>query len=365
MRRWLGAAGLLACVAASSPTQAQDAAGPAVIVQAATVERRDVPVMLSNIGSVQSDATVLVRARVDGTLDRVFFTEGQEVKAGDLIAEIDPRPYAAALAAAEAKKAADQALLSNAKADLVRYGNLVRNNDASRQQLDTQQSLVAQYQANLAGDEAAIESARLNLSFCNITSPIAGRVGLRMVDPGNLIHANDATGIVAITQLRPIAVIFTLPQADLPKVQAAMARGHAPVVAESGDNQTELAQGTLETIDSTIDQSTGTMKLKAQFPNLDNKLWPGLFVNVRLQVGTLPGALVAPSIAVQHGPNGLFVYRIKPDMTVAAQPVQMAQDDGQNAVISDGLGAGDRVVTAGILRLQDGSKVALATKAGS
>ncbi|HET9019047.1 MAG TPA: efflux RND transporter periplasmic adaptor subunit [Acetobacteraceae bacterium] len=339
-------------------------AQPAVPVQAAEAKRQDVPVVLRNIGAVQAFYSVLVRARVDGTLDRVFFTEGQEVKAGDPIALIDPRPYQAALDAAVAKKAADEAMLANARADLTRYANLARKDFASRQQVDTQQATVAQMQATIAGDDAAIETARLNLQFCHITSPITGRTGLRLVDPGNLIHASDAQGIVTITQLHPIAVVFTLPQDDLPQVQAAMARGAATVLAYTGDDHTDLARGRLMTIDNQIDQSTGTIKLKAEFANPDNRLWPGLFVNAHLQVDVLKGVVTVPSTALQRGPNGLYVYRVKSDATVAMQPVKVTQDDGEAAVIADGVAAGETVVVNGQLRLQNGSHVAVA-KAGS
>ena len=344
------------------PAAAQTPAG--VPVEAAAAKRQDVPVVLSNIGAVQAYYSVLVRARVDGTLDRVFFTEGQDVKSGDPIAEIDPRPYAAALAAAQAKKAADQAQLTNARADLVRYSNLARTDFASRQQVDTQTALVAQYQATIAGDDAAIETARLNLEFCHITSPIDGRTGLRQVDPGNLIHATDATGIVIITQLHPIAVVFTLPQDDLPQIQAAMARGTPPVIASSPDDQTELGRGKLMTIDNQIDQGTGTIKLKAEFANPDDRLWPGQFVNAHIQVETLRDAVTVPSTALQRGPAGLYVYLIRPDQTVAMQPVQVRQDDGHLAVIAKGLDPGAEVVVNGQLRLQDGSRVSVA-KAGS
>lgn len=340
------------------PAAAQAPSG--VPVQAAVAKQQDVPVLLRNIGTVQAYYSVLVRARVDGNLDRVFFTEGQDVKAGDPIAEIDPRPYAAALAAAQAKKAADQAQLANARADLVRYSNLVRSDFASHQQVDTQTAMVAQLQATIAGDDAAIESARLNLEFCHITSPIDGRTGLRLVDPGNLIHATDAQGIVTITQLHPIAVVFTLPQDDLPQIQAALARGVAPVFAYTADDSSELARGHLLTIDNQIDQGTGTVKLKAEFINPDDRLWPGLFVNVRLQVETLKDAVTVPSTALQRGPNGLYVYVVRPDSTVAMQPVTVRQDDGTLAVITKGVQAGTEIVVNGQLRLQDGSHVAVA-----
>ncbi len=353
---------LLLALLATVPAAAQTP--PGIPVQATTAKRQDVPVLLSNIGAVQAYYAVLVRARVDGTLDKVFFTEGQEVKQGDPIALIDPRPYEAALAAAQAKKAADQALLANARIDLTRYSNLARSDFASRQQVDTQTAMVAQYQANIAGDEAAIETARLNLEFCHITSPISGRTGLRLVDPGNLIHATDAQGIVTITQLHPIAVVFTLPQDDLPQIQAAMARGTAPVFAFTGDDRTQLAAGKLMTIDNQIDQSTGTVRLKAEFANPDNRLWPGLFVNAHLQVDMLHGVLTVPSTALQRGPNGLYVYLVEPAGTAHVQKVRVNQDDGTTAVIAEGLPDTAEVVVNGQLRLQDGSRVTV-SRAGS
>ena len=283
-------------------------------VQAAPVKRADVPVLLRNIGSVQAFQAVLVRARVDGTLTRIFFTEGQDVKAGDKIAEIDPRPYAAVLAQAMAKKGADEAQMANAQRDLTRYSNLASRDFASKQQVDTQSSMVAQFAANLQGDNAAIAMAQLNLDFCNITSPIDGRTGLRQVDVGNLIHATDASGIVTITQIHPIAVTFTLPQDTLPKIQAAMATAKLPVLAYTSDDKAQLSAGELLTTDNMIDQTTGTIRLKAVFSNPDNKLWPGQFVNVRLVLGKVPNAITIPSTAVQRGPNGLFVYLVKPEL---------------------------------------------------
>lgn len=354
---WLAVA---APALAQNATPAQKpAASSGVPVQAVAAKREDVPVTLRNIGSVQAFAAVLVRARVDGTLDKVFFTEGQDVKAGQPLAQIDPRPYAAAFAQAQAKRAADAAQMANAQRDLQRYANLAKSDFASRQQVDTQQAGVAQSQANIQGDEAAMATAKLNLDFASIASPIDGRTGLRLVDPGNLVHASDATGIVTVTQIHPIAVIFTLPQESLPQVQAAMADRHLPVTAFAQDDRTRLAEGTLLTVDNQIDQSTGTIKLKSVFPNTDNKLWPGQFVNVRLQVGTLTHALTVPSIAVQRGPNGLYVYLVGSDSAVKMQPVDVQQDDGKVAVIDRGLDDGASVVTAGQSRLQDGTKVSV------
>lgn len=355
--------GLLVILAIGLVPSRVSAQAPGVPVQTVVAQRQDVPVLLSNIGAVQAFYAVLVRARVDGTLDHVFFTEGQEVKAGDRIAQIDPRPYAAALAAAQAKKTADLAQLANAHADLTRYSNLARSDFASHQQVDTQSSLVAQLQATIAGDEAAIQTAALNLQFCDITSPIDGRTGLRLVDPGNLIHANDTQGIVSITQLHPIAVIFTLPQDDLPRIQAAMAHGQPMVTAFTADDHTQLGQGRLMTIDNTIDATTGTIKLKAEFDNADRRLWPGMFVNAHLRADTLHDAVTLPSASVQRGPNGLYVYLVKPDRTVAQTPVRLTQDDGTTAVIAEGLDAGAEVVIHGQLRLQDGSHVTVANSA--
>lgn len=338
---------------------------PAIPVEAASVKRQDVPVLMSNIGAVQAYQSVLVRPRVDGTIQQFMFTEGQDVKAGDKLALIDPRPYQTALDQALAKKAADQAQLANAERDLTRYANLARSDFASRQQLDTQQAVVAQLQATIAGDEAAAAAARLNVEYSHIVSPIDGRTGLRMVDAGNLVHASDSTGIVSIAQIHPIAVVFTLPQEQLPQIQASMARGTLPVQAFTQDGRTQLSAGKLLTIDNSIDPATGTIKLKAEFANTDDKLWPGQFVNARLQVDTLKGALTVPSIAIQRGPAGLFVYVIKPDGTVAMQPAETVQDDGQTAVIARGLDEGAQVVVNGMSRLQNGSHVSVAAKAGS
>src|ERR1019366_2035796 len=239
------------------------------------------------------------------------------VKRGDKLAQIDPRPYAAALLQAQAKKSTDIAQLENAKRDLGRYTNLARNDFASKQQLDTQSAMVAQFAATVQGDDANVQTAQLNLDFTTIMSPIDGRIGLRQVDAGNLIHANDIAGLITITQLHPIAVIFTLPQDNLPTIQAAMAKQALPAMAYTSNDRTLLSQGKLATTDNAIDQTTGTIKLKAVFDNPDNRLWPGQFVNVRLQVGVRSHALTVPSIAVQHGPDGLFVYVFKPDSTAA------------------------------------------------
>jgi multidrug efflux system membrane fusion protein len=347
----------VATIGWSGGATAQGSPPSGVPVQATTSKRQDVPVLLRNIGTVQAWNSVQVRARVDGTLDTVFFKEGETVRRGAALALIDPRPYAAALALAQAKKTADEAQLVNAQRDLVRYSSLSRNDFASRQQVDTQAATVAQLEATIKGDVAAIDTAQLNLDFCHINSPLEGRVGLRQVDPGNQIHATDTQPIVSITQIHPIAVIFTLPQDNLPQIQAAMARGSVPVLAATSDDTAVLSRGSLETIDNTIDATTGTIRLKAVFDNADDKLWPGQFVNARLQIDTLHDVVTVPTVAVQHGPDGLYAYVVKPNSTVAMQPVEVRQDDGQTAVIAKGLDGGIQVITNGASRLQNGTAV--------
>jgi multidrug efflux system membrane fusion protein len=323
------------------------------------VARQDVPEYVTGIGTVQAYRQVLVRARVDGELQTIAFHEGQDVHPGDLLAQIDPRPYAATLAQAQAKRASDQAQLNNGQRDLARYSALARTNVASRQQVDTQQSLVAQYEANLQGDEAQIASAALNLSFCRITAPIDGVVGLRLVDIGNLIHATDATGIVSITQVHPISLVFTLPQEQLPAVRAAIQAGTPPVAATTQDGATLLSKGVLVTINNQIDTQTGTIRLKAQFDNTDNKLWPGQFANGRLQLGTARAALTVATQAVQHGTDGLYVYAVQKDGTVAKRDIKIGYQDESTTIVAEGLTEGELVILSGQLRVQPGMKVAL------
>lgn len=318
----------------------------------------DFPVYLRGLGQVQASASVLIRARVDGTLMQVAVAEGQTVKQGDLIAVIDPRPFKAALDQAEAKRAQDQALLANAKLDQARYASLAKQDFASRQQVDTQQAVVNQYTAAIVGDDAAIEAAKLNLGFSYITAPNPGRVGLRLIDPGNMIHASDGNGIISINQVQPISATFTLPQVVLPRINASMANGPLAVLAYDSNDKTMLAQGTLLTADNAIDPATGTIKLKATFPNADNALWPGQFVNVRLLVETLVNVVTVPSPAIQHGPAGLYVYAVKPDGTVERLPVEVSNDDAGLAVVAKGLDADAIVVTDGQSRLQEGMRVA-------
>jgi multidrug efflux system membrane fusion protein len=363
----LAAIGLLAGIGIATavlhtPGRAAPAPAPApaagVPVQVAKASVADVPVMLSNIGAVQAYNSVLVRARVDGTLEQVLFNEGQDVTKGQLLAIIDPRPYAAVLAQALAKQAADTAMLASAKKDLTRFSNLARDKFGTMQSVDQQTAQVGQLTANLQGDAATIAAARLNLDFTQIKAPITGRAGLRQVDAGNLIHASDATGIVTIDQIHPIAVLFSLPQDDLPQVQAAMHAGQLPVRALSSDGKTQLGQGALLTIGDAVDPTTGTFKLKATFPNTHDRLWPGQFVNVQTQVGTIKGAVTVPSAVVQRGPDGLYAYVVGSDARASRHTVSVRQDDGTVAVIASGISAGQTVVVNGQSRLRDGSLVA-------
>jgi multidrug efflux system membrane fusion protein len=316
---------------------------------------------------VQAYRSVLVRARVDGTLEKILFTEGQDVKPGDPLAEIDPRPYEAALQQAEAKRAADQAQLDNQKRDLTRYAALARTNFASRQQLDTQTSTVDQTVATLQGDEAAIAAAALNVSFCHITSPISGVAGLRLVDEGNLVHANDTGGIVTVTQVQPISLVFTLPESEFPKVQAAMraaAAGAMPrVLAYASEGATPagdgppLATGTLLTPSNSIDTTSGTIALKATFENSQRTLWPGQFVAARVQLGIAHNAVTVPVPAVQHAPDGVFVYVVQPDHTAVRQDVTLGYEGDGRVVVTGGLKGGEDIIVAGQVRVQSGQKV--------
>jgi membrane fusion protein, multidrug efflux system len=341
--------------AAAQPAPAPGPAVPVIVVKAV---RQNVAEYVAGIGTVQALNSVLIRSRVDGTLTQVPVKEGQEVKAGDLVAVIDPRPFKAALDQAMAKKAEDVAALQNAKLDLGRFASLAREDFASRQQLDTQQALVAQDTALIQADEAAIETAQLNLSFCYITSPVPGRMGLRLEDPGNLVHATDTAGIITVTQDHPITAVFTLPQEDLPDITHAMANGPVPVLAFAGDGKRQLDAGTLLAPNNSVDTSTGTIQLKAEFANTKNVLWPGEFVEAHLQTGVANSAVTVPQSAIQHGPNGLYVYVIKPDQTAQLQPVTVGYQTPQMAVVTKGLNGGEEVVIDGVLRLQPGTRVA-------
>jgi multidrug efflux system membrane fusion protein len=357
-----GLCGVTWYVLASSPVFAEtqpaqpDSAVPVTVTRAM---KQDVPVWLRGLGTVQAYYAVQLRPRVDGTLTQVPVKEGQDVKQGDLLAMIDPRPYQAVLDAAIAKKQQDQAQLANAEADFSRYASLVQRKFASRQQFDTQQALVKQLSAALLGDDAQIEAARLNLSFCFITAPFDGRIGLRNVDPGNVVHSAEATPIVSVTQIQPISVTFTLPQDDLPAIMQAMEKRALDVVVYGSDNATELDRGVLLTPDNTIDATTGTIKLKATFTNVHRTLWPGQFVNVRLLLGTQGDVVAVAATSVQHGPDGLFVYQVGPNNTISVQPIKVERQEGDIYVVSTGLSAGALVVATGQSRLQAGTRVSV------
>ncbi|MDB5400251.1 MAG: efflux transporter periplasmic adaptor subunit [Rhodopila sp.] len=321
--------------------------------------RRNVPVWLRGLGTVQANFAVQLRPRVDGTLTQVPVKEGQDVKQGDLLAVIDPRPYQAILDAAVAKKQQDQAQLSNAQADLARYTSLVRQDFASRQQLDTQAAMVKQFSAAILGDDAQIEAAQLNLSFCYVASPFAGRIGLRNVDPGNIVHSAEATPIISVTQIQPIAVTFTLPQDNLPAIMQAMEKHPLDVVVYASDATTELDRGVLLTPDNTIDATTGTIKLKATFANAHHTLWPGQFVNASLLLGTQANVVTVSATSVQHGPDGLYIYQVGQNDTVSVQPITVARQEGDIYVISSGVTEGAVVVATGQSRLQAGAHVSV------
>lgn len=332
---------------------------PAIPVTAGTAEARDMPVYISGLGTVQAYNTVTVKSRVDGQIVKVDFTEGQEVKAGDPLFEIDPRPYQAALEQATANKQKDEAQLASATADLKRDAQLLGRGFQTPQAYDQQKALVGQLQAAIKGDEAQIDVAQLNLQYATIRSPIDGRTGARQMDIGNLVHAADNTALVTITQLRPIFVSFTLPQSDVETVRESQSKAPITVMAYAQDNQKELGTGKLTLIDNQIDPATGTLHFKAQFANEKEVLWPGEFVNARLVVGTDKNAVTIASRAVQLGPNGDYVFVIKPDDTVEMRAVTVSQTQHGLAVIGKGLAAGERVVVDGQYRLDQGAKVAI------
>lgn len=333
------------------------AQGVPVIVSAA--QRRDLPIYLDGLGSVEAFYTVTLKSRVDGEMMEVRFKEGQEVHKGDLLAIIDPRPYQVALAQAEANLAKDKAQLADAKLNADRFSQLLKDGVIPRQQYDTQVALANQLQGATDSDQAQIDSAKLNITYSQITSPIDGRVGLRLVDPGNIVHAADAGGLLVITQMEPIAVVFTLPEDSLPAVNSRMRSGAALTVkALSRDNGMQIAQGTLLTIDNQIDQTTGTVKLKAIFDNKDRALWPNQFVNARLLIDTKRNATIIPAAAIEHGDQGAFVYRIDPkQQTAEVVPVDVGLTQDNLAVINSGIAPGDLVVTDGQDRLRAGVRV--------
>src|SRR4051794_6475314 len=355
----LGGLGYIGWTSFQQKQQAANRARPdlAVPVLAATPRVQDVPVYLEGVGAVRALNTVLVRSQVDGKLIAVNFTEGQDVKKGDVLGEIDPAIYQAQYDQAVAKKAQDEAQLANMRLDLTRYQQLAATNAGSKQQADTQRAVVAQQEALVKADQAAIDNAQTMLSFTKIIAPLSGRAGLRQVDQGNIIHASDATGLVVITQLQPISVQFSLPQQQIVRVNAASAKGALPVDVFGNDGTTVADTGTLKGIDNQVDPTTGTLRLKAEFPNTNFQLWPGQFVNVRLKVETLPKAIVVPTSAVQRGPAGTFSYVIGDGDIVTAKAVTVIQQNETDAVIGSGLTPSDRVVTTGFANLADGSKV--------
>ena len=355
----LGGLGYIAWTALQQKQAANRAARPdlPVPVLAATPQIKDVPVYLDGVGAVRALNTVTVRSQVDGKLIAVNFTEGQDVKKGDVLGEIDPVIYKAQYDQAVAKKAQDEAQLANQRLDLVRYQQLAASNAGSKQQYDTQKAVVAQQEALVNSDQAAIDNAAATLGYTKIIAPLSGRTGLRQVDQGNIIHATDTTGLVIITQLQPIAVQFSLPQQQIVRVNAASDKSALAVDVFGNDGITVVDTGTLKGIDNQVDPTTGTLKLKAEFPNARFQLWPGQFVNVRLKVDTLSKAIVVPTSAVQRGPVGTFSYVIGDGDIVTAKPVVVTQQNETEAVIASGVTPSDRVVTTGFANLSDGAKV--------
>ena len=333
---------------------------PATVV---TVQTADFPVYLNGLGTVQPYQTVTVRSRVDGQITKVEFKQGRMVKEGDVLVQIDARPYQAALDQALAKKAQDEANLANAKRDLDRYTSL--KDFAARQQVDTQRALVDQLTAQVAGDQAAVENAQTQVDYTTIKAPLSGLTGFRTVDPGNIVHASDQNGIVTIVQLQPISVVFTAPEEEIPRINKALAEGDVPVKALSSDGLRTLAEGRLALVNNEVDQGTGTISMKATFANDDNVLWPGLSVATRVLVDTLKQVVVVPDDAVRRGPNGLYVFVVGDDNKVSVQPVSVSHSDGGQSVVEHGLTPGQRIVVAGQYRLQAGSVVLARDTSGS
>ncbi len=334
-----------------------------VLVTAARLA--DVPVYLDGVGTAKALNTVTVRPQVEGKLISVNFKEGQDVQKGYVLARIDPTTYQAQLDQAIAKKAQDAALLANAQLDLERYTRLAASNSITKQQADTQRSMVAQLEAQVNADQAAIDNARAIMSYTTITAPISGRTGIRQVDEGNIVRASDPNGIVVLTEIQPISVIFNLPQQVVAQVNSAFAQGPLTVEALAPDNEATVDRGVLQVVDNQVDPTTGTVRLKAEFPNATLQLWPGQFVNVRMLIDTRRQVVVVPTGAVQRGPSGPFVFVVQADETAKVRPVTVSQQDNTQAVIGGGLQAGERVVTTGFAQLTDGTRVRVTAGEGS
>ena len=349
--------------AGSEAFAAKPVARAGVPVSVAVAARQDVPIYLSGLGTVAASFTVGIHSQVDGKLQEVLFTEGQHVKKGDVLAKIDPRLFQAALDQAQAKKAQDEALLVAAEKDLVRFKQLASRYVETQQNVDRQQGTVDQLKAAIVADEAMIETARTNLDYTNITAPNDGRMGVRQIDPGNIVHASDQGSLATLVLTRPSAVLFTLPARALDDVRDAMARGPVEVVAFDQDNRRALSTGKLLLVDNIIDQTTATIKLKAMFPNEDDALWPGEFVNARVSLETRSNALVVPNSAVQRGPQGLFAWVIGENDTAEPRPIQLGPTTKDVVVVTSGLNAGDRVVTDGQYKLKRGVPVTVSAPA--
>jgi membrane fusion protein, multidrug efflux system len=336
---------------------------PVVIAQA---QQGDMPVTINGLGTVTPLAMVTVRTQISGQLIQIGFQEGQEVNKGDFLAQIDPRPYQAALDQVQGQLLRDQAQLANARRDLARFNRLVAENSIAQQQRDTQEALVHQLEGTVATDQGMVDNAKLNLAYCRIVAPVSGRVGLRQVDVGNYVQVSDANGIVVITQVKPISAIFSLPEDNLQTIMKRLNAGATlQVIAYDRSGVDKLATGALVTFDNQIDPTTGTVKFRAQFDNNDEVLFPNQFVNIQLLVDTLQGATLVPSSAIQRGAPGTFVYLVKPDDTVSVQAVKLGPDDGQRVAIAGGLAPGDKVVVDGADKLREGAKVTLPTAPGA
>lgn len=354
---WLPAAGAKPAAASAVP-----AAIP-VKVAAATVV--DVPIYLQAIGTIQAYNSVNVKTRIDGEITQILFHEGQDVRLGDPLAVIDPRPLQAQLDQQQAMRTKDQALLDGALLDMKRYDSLVARDFASRQQVDQQHALVDQYRAQVRNDEAQIAYARTQLDYTTIRAPLTGRVGIRQTDQGNVVHSADNTTIVTVTQLQPISAVFTVAASALERTKLTLGEVHAPVAAIGQDDRTELDRGTIDLVDTQVDPSTGTIKLKASFPNAALKLWPGNFVNGRITVDSRKDGLTVPTAAVRHGPRGDYVWLVKPDDTVKAQDISAGQAFGGRTLVEKGLAKGDRIVVEGYYRLDNGAKVEIQGRSGA